>query len=102
MDSPTPPGSPRRRTRLAPPSAIPDLLDQVAPPEKIPGLPAGEKWHPLLGAQAEGNLYLSVRDDGTNVDIGIAGELRGGVKPKASLRAHLPIIRFTGAGMTAI
>src|SRR5215831_4200277 len=83
-------------------AAFLDLLDQLAPPAQIAGLPSGEKWHPLLGAQPKGNLYLSVRDDGNNVDIGVAGELRGGTKPKASLRAHLPVIRFSKQGAAAI
>src|SRR5215831_17949080 len=29
-------------------AAFLDLLDQLAPPAQIAGLPTGEKWHPLL------------------------------------------------------
>jgi hypothetical protein len=83
-------------------AAFLDLLDQVAPPDPIAGLPAGEKWHPLLGSQPKGNVYLSVNSHDDMVDFGFAGELHGTAKPKASLRAHLPVVRFTAQGATAI
>jgi len=31
------------------------FLDDIAPPASISGLPAGEKWHPLLGNPPNGN-----------------------------------------------
>jgi hypothetical protein len=40
------------------------FLDVVVPPAAISGLPAGEKWHPLLGNQPNGNLYLTVQARG--------------------------------------
>lgn len=80
-------------------AAFLDLLDAVAPHANIPGLPAGEKWHPLLGNQPRGNLYLSVNSAGPVV-FGLAGELKGGASPAASLRAHLPFVNINGSSIT--
>ena len=38
------------------------MLDALLPPDSASGLPAGDKWHPLLGAQPNGNLYLTAHD----------------------------------------
>ena len=83
-------------------SGVLDLLDQIAPPASIPGLPAGEKWHPLLGPQPHGNLYLTVNNSGSTVVAGIAGELNGGSADSASLRAHLPVVQFSGNSASEI
>ena len=58
--------------------ALLDFLDLALPPQPEPGRPANEKWHPLLGAQPNGNLYLTVRDTGSGVTIGIGGDFHSG------------------------
>ena len=43
-------------------SALLDLLDGVASAEPVTGAPQGEQWHPLLGPQQAGNVYLTVKN----------------------------------------
>jgi hypothetical protein len=69
--------------------ALTDFLDHTMPPADEPGLPAGEKWHPLLGAQSRGNLYLTVRDTGSGLVVGIAGDLHS--SPTATVPGRLRI-----------
>src|SRR5215472_3739311 len=71
------------------------FLDDVAPPASISGLPAGEKWHPLLGNQPNGNLYLTVRDPSGSVDVGLAGDFGSSAAPsvQARLRAQIALIQ---------
>jgi len=57
--------------------ALLSLLDRVAPPATISGLPAGEKWHPLLGTQTRGNAYVTVKPVSGGVVLGLAGEVHG-------------------------
>jgi hypothetical protein len=68
-------------------AALAEFLDLVLPPEPEPGRPAQEKWHPLLGEQDLGNLYLTVRDTGSGLLLGIAGDLHTG--PGAAVPARL-------------
>jgi large repetitive protein len=83
-------------------AAFLDLLDQLFPPGPIAGLPATEKWHPLLSSAPTGNLYCSVQtNDGTTM-FGIAGDLQGSGAEPASLRAKLPIVSFSGSSPAAI
>src|SRR5579862_1349567 len=53
-----------------------NFLDALLPPAQLTGLPAGEKWHPLLGSDPSlrGNLYVTVEDTGSAVLFGIAGD----------------------------
>ena len=83
--------------------AVLDLLDQLFEPQTPAGVPANEKWHPLLGEQSQGNLYLTVANGAGPVTIGIAGEVHStsGTLP-ASLRAHLPIVTVSDSGVTAV
>jgi len=71
------------------------FLDDVLPPATIAGAPAGEKWHPLLGTQANGNLYLTVSDQSDGVTVGIAGEFGSSAVPtvQARLRAQIALIK---------
>jgi hypothetical protein len=71
------------------------FLDDVAPPASISGLPAGEKWHPLLGNQPNGNLYLTVRDLAGSVVLGLAGDFGSSAEPsiQARLRAQMALIQ---------
>jgi hypothetical protein len=74
-----------------------NFLDALLPPAALDGLPQGEKWHPLLGSDSSlrGNVYLTVKDGGTNVLFGVAGDFStsSGTTPAASLRARLPLFR---------
>src|SRR5262245_8902569 len=56
-------------------TALLRLVDTLFPPAAIAGLAPGEKWHPLLGAQPRGNVYLTVREDGDGVVVGAAADL---------------------------
>ena len=79
------------------------MLDALLPPDSAPELPAGDKWHPLLGAQPYGNLYLTVHDDGGGVLIGLAGEFgASGPTPTGKLVVRLPLIHSSGSTVTAI
>ncbi|MDM0043056.1 hypothetical protein QTH91_01045 [Variovorax dokdonensis] len=79
--------------------ALLSMLDRLAPPRNPPGTPAGEKWHPLLGEQPQGNAYFTVRAVGADVVVGLAGEVFGGPPggPQGQLRVHVPLLRF-GSG----
>ena len=84
-------------------SAMLDLIDQLWKPDTPADAPANEKWHPLLGAQTLGNLYLTVANGSGPIKLGVAGELHSTTSPlPAELRAHLPLIKVTDAGVTAI
>src|SRR5260370_10978076 len=87
-------------------SAFLDLLDQLLPPQNPPGLASGEKWHPLLGDQAQGNVYLTVADvGGGRIVIGGGGEFHASPAsgtPSAALRARLPLISLQGTSVTPI
>ena len=39
------------------------LLDTLLPPTALSGLPANEKWHPLLGPQPRGNDFFTVHEE---------------------------------------
>src|SRR5580704_1917313 len=69
--------------------AVLDLLDQIVPPQSPAGAPSGEKWHPLLGAQASGNVYLTVNDAPANnpgaVIVGIGGQFQAIASPGVSV-----------------
>src|SRR5260370_1236245 len=87
-------------------SAFLDLLDQLLPPQNPPGLASGEKWHPLLGDQAQGNVYLTVADvGGGRIVIGGGGEFHASPAsgtPSAALRANfMPLLGFGDAAIPA-
>jgi hypothetical protein len=86
-------------------AALLDMLDQLVPPIQITGLPEGEKWHPLIGDHPRGNVYLTVKSGpGDEVVLGMAGEFSGAPNPQlsASLRGQLPIVRLSGASVSAV
>ncbi len=83
--------------------ALLDLFDQLFEPETPPGVAANEKWHPLLGNQPNGNLYLTVANHTNPLTLGIGGEIHSTTSPlPASLRCHLPIVSATGSTVTAV
>ncbi len=77
--------------------ALFDLLDQVLPPAPVAGASTGAKWHPLLGNQAQGNVYLTVDASATPV-VGLGAQYSGG---PASLLAEVPVLAL-GGGVSAI
>lgn len=80
-------------------TALFNLLDQVLPPEPVPGIAPGAKWHPLLGTQAQGNLYLTVNDTVSPVLLGLGGRYGGDI---AALRMEVPAVALAGNHITAI
>jgi hypothetical protein len=76
-------GTPTQRAALL------RLLDALMPPAALDGIPAGEKWHPILGALLDGNLYITAKDTGGGVTFGMGGEFGG---PTARLRAQVDLV----------
>jgi thiamine phosphate synthase YjbQ (UPF0047 family) len=87
-------------------AALLELLDQLLPPEPVSGTAAGEKWHPLLGAQPRGNLYLTAKNGSSPyVTIGCAGLIAAGAgaaTPSAALRVQLPLAQFSGSAASPV
>ena len=80
------------------------LLDTLLPPKTGADVPAGEKWHPLLEANAQGNAYVTVREEGGGIVVGIAGDYGTPAEAPpvaARLSATLPLVR-AGASVTAL
>ncbi len=79
------------------------VLDALLAPATVPDLPDNETWHPLLGDQPRGNAYLTV-NPANGVTFGFAGEFHStdGPPPLASLKAHLPMVSFSGGNVTAV
>jgi large repetitive protein len=80
-------------------AALFDLLDQVLPPAPVPGAATGAKWHPLLGNQPQGNVYLTVDHAGSPVVIGLGARFGTGI---ASLLAEVPVLALTGGAVSAV
>ena len=80
-------------------AALFDLLDQVLPPQPVSGAPAGAKWHPLLGTQTQGNVYLTIDDAATPTVIGLGAQYGSGI---ASLLAEVPVLALNGGAVSAI
>lgn len=76
-------------------SALLRFLDAILPPENEPGRPAGEKWHPLLGQQSNGNLYLTAFDTGSGVMLGVGVDFHAGAGAAVNgrIRAQMNVIR---------
>jgi hypothetical protein len=70
------------------------LLNALLPPASIPGLLDSETWHPLLGDQPRGNVYLTVTDQGSSVLFGIAADFGnpGSTGVTADVRVALPLV----------
>lgn len=80
------------------------LLDALLPPRIGSNVPAGEKWHPLLAASAAGNMYVTVREQGGGVVVGLAGDYGtadDAAPVSARLSVTLPVIS-AGASITAL
>ncbi|HEX4286987.1 MAG TPA: DUF6603 domain-containing protein, partial [Terracidiphilus sp.] len=83
--------------------ALLDLLDQLWPPQNPAGVAANEKWHPILGPQSDGNLYLTVANGSGPETIGIAGERHSsGSGVGASLRARVPVVKIDSGNITFV
>lgn len=82
--------------------AFNDLLNALIAPAQIAGVASDESWHPLLASQPRGNVYLTVKEDSSNVAFGIAGEFHSATTPDASLRAHLPLFASNGGNISVI
>ena len=83
-------------------SALLRLLDALLPPRRGPGVPSGEKWHPLLNANAAGNVYLTVRESGDGVVVGVAGDFGTDGPPVAArIGAFIPLI-MAGSAVTLL
>ncbi len=82
--------------------AFNELLNALIAPAQIAGVPSSESWHPLLASQQRGNVYLTVKEDGSNVTFGVAGEFHSATTPDASLRAHLPLFTSNGTSISII
>ena len=79
-------------------AALIRFFDLALPAVPEPGRPATEKWHPLLGQQDQGNLYLTLNDTAPGLVLGLAGEFHtpdGGAVP-ASLRIQGDLIAADG------
>jgi len=80
-------------------AALLDLLDIVLPPQAIVGVPSGEKWHPLLGMQPAGNLYLTVSLADPLI-MGLAGAYT--TSPTVSALCRMPMASLSGTAFTPI
>lgn len=70
------------------------LLDALLPPLRSSRVPTGEKWHPLLAAGQPGNLYLTVRDTGGGVLVGLSADYgTDGPPVAASIGASVALVR---------
>jgi hypothetical protein len=74
------------------------FFDLALPALPEPGRPANEKWHPLLGAIPNGNLYLTLRDTGIGVVIGVGGDFHSGsgAAVQGRIRAQADVINANG------
>jgi hypothetical protein len=81
--------------------AVLDLLDLLLPPQAVSdasrlGVGPNEKWHPLLGSQSNGNLFLTVDGNKTSsaVTLGVGVKyVSTNATPAASVALRLPIAR---------
>lgn len=82
------------------------LLDQIVPSQTVPGAPSGEKWHPLLGTQATGNVYLTVNDSPSGqtgaIAIGIGAQYQALASPGVSILLELPVAFVSGSSFSLI
>ncbi|MEO7040098.1 MAG: hypothetical protein ABI446_12540, partial [Gemmatimonadaceae bacterium] len=83
-------------------AALFDLLDQIAPPAPIAGLSPTSKWHPLLGTQPRGNVYLTVDTVGIGAQVGIAGRFTSTSPGGPSLELDAPLLSVDGTTLGAI
>jgi large repetitive protein len=85
-------------------AALLNLLDQLFPAQPPgPLTPANEKWHPLLGDQPAGNIYLTIANGAAPLTLGIAGDLHSTTSPNpAALRCHLPVAKIDGDSVAAV
>ena len=80
-------------------AALLDLLDIVLPPQAVAGVPSGEKWHPLLGTQPAGNLYLTLSLADPLI-MGLAGAYT--TSPTVSALCRMPMASLSGTAFTPI
>lgn len=75
-------------------AALLRMVDAVLPAVSLAGVPENEKWHPLLGNDLPGNLFLTVKETGDGVELGASGNFGNPNGPglSAGLRVQLPLI----------
>jgi hypothetical protein len=83
--------------------ALINLINALLPPVTLPGTPAGETWHPLLGTQPRGNVYLTINSSGPAVIFGIAADFGnpGSSGVTADVQVSVPLVSADG-GVQAI
>src|SRR5271156_1687220 len=54
--------------------AFMSMVNALLPPAPLPRLPNGETWHPLLGDQPRGNVYITINSSGPSVVFGMAAD----------------------------
>ena len=78
------------------------LLDLLLPPATGPGIPANEKWHPLLSGGQAGNVYVTVREESGGAVIGLAGDY-GTAADAAPVSARLSVtVPVISAGSSVV
>ena len=83
-------------------TALFDLLDRVVPPEPVPGSSETNRWHPLLGTQPKGNVYLTVDTSTATTRIGVAGAFHGAAAGSASLHVNAPLVECNGDSISTV
>jgi hypothetical protein len=83
-----------------------DLLDDLIPGDPVQGLKPGDEWHPLLGDQPQGNIYLTVESaSGGRTLVGVGAQFRSastGGAPSATLFARLPVVSLGASTVSAV
>src|SRR5579864_3095214 len=85
-------------------AALFDLLDRILPPAAVPGAPATARWHPLLGARSQGNLFLTVDSTATAATtvVGVGGRFAGTDGGSPSILVDVPLWSFAGTSVATI
>ena len=83
-----------------------DLLDDLIPGDPVQGLKPGDKWHPLLADQPQGNVYLTIEPaSGGRTLVGVGAQFRSSVAggmPSAAIFARLPVVSLNSSTVSAV
>ena len=79
--------------------ALMNLVNALLPPATLPGIPENETWHPLLGNQPRGNVYLTLNTSEPAVVFGVAADFGnlGSTGITADVQVSLPLVSADGA-----
>ena len=91
-------------------AALLRALEGLLPSDPNAPVVNGERWHPLLGADRDANVYLVVSDDGTGtVRLGAAVAAAGPAanvsdpsKPSARLAVRVPLLVAGPSGLSVV